>query len=466
MKKFIPLLFLSSVVLCFKVNSQVQFVQFTLSKLTSANTQIADLDKDGNKDIIMVNRTRDTNIVWFQNLGNGYFSSEKLIWHAGGIPTLSSEAFALADFNNDGHLDFAADNYFGQNVLAFVNDRTQNFNRTVVDFVGEEFFGINTLDINNDRYPEIVAVSRIFNNSGGIFDSTGVLLSLRGYSTISHDFDGDSYEDLAQITNNNSIVYYQNNQIGGFKTPQTIDSKLEFGYFYMSLSDLNSDGNMDILYPSSTYFPNSDNIMKWYQSDGKGNFTVHNLMVVDTNYVVTSLFAEDINGDGQKDLVASMYERNNRRGKISCFWNQGGNVFDTSKYQLITTALHYPVFVRVDDIDGDGDQDILSASYGGGGGMAWFQNQSIPNTTSVNELQPLQFTIYPNPFTSHTTISFEEEQYNTTITLMDLLGKELKSARFYGKEYIFDRDAIASGMYLLQIRDEKRNMVNKKIAIE
>jgi len=466
MKKNYLFIMFTVLVLSSKINAQATFVQFTLSKQASANSQIVDLDGDGKKDILMVNRSSDTNVVWYQNMGNGTFSPAKQIWNAGKNNLFSSEAFALADFNNDGHLDFAADNYFGRNVLAFINDGSENFTRTIASHVNGEYYGINSVDVNKDHYPEIVAYSRIFNNKDGVFDTTGIPLSLFGYSTLSHDFDGDSFEDLAQITNSNKIVYYQNNTQGGFNTPKTIDTQLEFGYYYMSLCDLDSDGKVDILYPSSSYFPNSDNIMKWYQSDGKGSFSIHNLMVVDTNYVVTSIYAADINGDGAKDLIASMYNRVSYKGMVSCFWNQGGNVFDSSKYQVVTTAIHYPVFVRVDDIDGDGDQDILSATYGGPGGMAWFQNQLIPNTTDVNDLKSLQLTIYPNPITSKTTLSFAEEQKNTIIKITNLLGKEINTLNVTGKEFVFERGAMSNGIYFLQIINDKRQVVNKVIAIE
>ncbi|MBK8484381.1 MAG: T9SS type A sorting domain-containing protein [Saprospiraceae bacterium] len=466
MKKIYPLIVFAFLGLRTKVNAQIPFVQFTLSKQASANSQIVDLNGDGSKDILMVNRSSDTSIVWYQNMGNGTFSPAKQIWNAGKNNLYYSESIALADFNNDGHLDFAADNYYGQNVLAFINDGSENFTRTVVSHVAGEYFGINTVDVNKDHYPEIVASSSIFNNTNGILDSNGIKLSQFGYSIVSHDFDGDSYEDIAQLTNSNKILYSQNNTQGGFNTPKTIDSQLEFGYYYMSLCDLDSDGIVDILYPSSSYFPNSDNIMKWYQSDGKGKFTIHNLMVVDTNFVVTSIYAADINGDGKKDLIASMYNRVDYKGAVRCFWNQGGNAFDSSKYQVVTTSIHYPVFVRVDDIDGDGDQDILSATFGGSGGMAWFQNQLIKNTTSVNELQLFQVNIYPNPLTSKTTISFREDQNNTIIKITDLLGKELKTLNFTGKEFTLEKGAMRNGIYFLQIIDDKRNVVNKKIAIE
>lgn len=466
MKLFYSLIVFTFLGLNAQVKAQVKFVHYSLSKQASANAQIVDLDGDGKKDILMANRFSDTSIVWYQNMGNGIFSSTKQIWNAGGNNANYSEAIAPADFNNDGQMDFAADNYYGRNALAFINDGSENFTRTIVSHIDREYYGINTLDVNNDHYPEIVAYSRIFNNANGVFDSTGIPLSQFGYSTVSHDFNGDSFDDIAQITNSIKIVYYQNNKQGSFDPPKTIDSQIEFGYYYMSLCDLDSDNKVDILYPSSTYFPNSDNIMKWYQSDGAGNFTVHNLMVVDTNFVITDIYASDINGDGKKDLVASMYKRVNKQGEIRCFWNQGGNAFDSSKYQVVTTVINYPVFVRVEDIDGDGDQDILSAAYGGLGGMAWFQNQSIPNTTSVNDLVPIEFTVYPNPLTTKTKISFKDEQKNTTIIISDMLGKVLQTLNFTGKDFILERESMSNGIYFLQVTDDKRNVVNKIIAIE
>jgi hypothetical protein len=84
MKNFYALFVFLFCALGYHVEAQVSFKQFTLSRQTSANTQIVDLDRDGKKDILMVIRYIDTSIVWFQNMGNGYFSPAKQIWNAGG----------------------------------------------------------------------------------------------------------------------------------------------------------------------------------------------------------------------------------------------------------------------------------------------------------------------------------------------------------------------------------------------
>jgi len=100
MKNFCTLIVFVFYTLGYHVEAQVSFKQFTMSRQASANTQIVDLDKDGKKDILMVTRSSDTSIVWFQNMGNGYFSPAKQIWNAGGNNLYYSESIALAEFNN------------------------------------------------------------------------------------------------------------------------------------------------------------------------------------------------------------------------------------------------------------------------------------------------------------------------------------------------------------------------------
>lgn len=74
--------------------------------------------------------------------------------------------------------------------------------------------------------------------------------------------------------------------------------------------------------------------------------------------------------------------------------------------------------------------------------------------------------IYPNPFTSQTTISFSEEQKNTTIKITDVIGKEIMKLNFTGRQLTIDRAAMKSGIYFVQITDEKKNTCNKKIIIQ
>ena len=74
--------------------------------------------------------------------------------------------------------------------------------------------------------------------------------------------------------------------------------------------------------------------------------------------------------------------------------------------------------------------------------------------------------VYPNPFSSQTTITFSSEQKNTTIKIMDVLGKEIGAATFSGKEYVIEKGTMHAGIYFVQITDENKKVVNRKIVVE
>ncbi len=75
-------------------------------------------------------------------------------------------------------------------------------------------------------------------------------------------------------------------------------------------------------------------------------------------------------------------------------------------------------------------------------------------------------TISPNPFTSQTIISFHGEQRNTTIKITDVLGKEIKTLTFSGKQCTLEKGEMKAGIYFVNITDEKKNVVNRKIIIQ
>ena len=74
--------------------------------------------------------------------------------------------------------------------------------------------------------------------------------------------------------------------------------------------------------------------------------------------------------------------------------------------------------------------------------------------------------IYPNPFTFQTTISFAEEQVNTTIKIIDVLGKEITTINFTGTQCVIEKGGMNSGVYFVQITDAKNTITNKRIIIQ
>ncbi len=74
--------------------------------------------------------------------------------------------------------------------------------------------------------------------------------------------------------------------------------------------------------------------------------------------------------------------------------------------------------------------------------------------------------IYPNPFSSTSTISFNEEQKNTTIKITDILGNTILLSTINNRQSSIDMSGFAKGIYFVRIEDEKKNVVNKKIVVQ
>ncbi len=89
-----------------------------------------------------------------------------------------------------------------------------------------------------------------------------------------------------------------------------------------------------------------------------------------------------------------------------------------------------------------------------------------PTTVGIKDISnESSISISPNPFTSQTTITFSEDEPHS-LKLTDLLGKDLKTWHITGKELKLERGDLKSGIYFLQITDEKNKVTNKKIVIE
>ena len=84
--------------------------------------------------------------------------------------------------------------------------------------------------------------------------------------------------------------------------------------------------------------------------------------------VAWSVYAADLDGDGDQDVLsASRFD-----DKIAWYENEGGGQFGPQ--QVIMRAADGPESVHAADLDGDGDPDVLSASRDNGK-IVWHENE-------------------------------------------------------------------------------------------
>ncbi|MDP6545472.1 MAG: FG-GAP-like repeat-containing protein [Phycisphaerae bacterium] len=124
-------------------------------------------------------------------------------------------------------------------------------------------------------------------------------------------------------------------------------------------ADIDGDGDMDALSASG-----NDNKIAWYENDGSGDFTPYTISTAADS--AGSVFAADVDGDGDTDVLSA--SRND--DKIAWYENDGSGNFTA---YTVSNAADWPTSVFAADVDGDGDLDVLSASWNDNK-IAWYEN--------------------------------------------------------------------------------------------
>ena len=119
------------------------------------------------------------------------------------------------------------------------------------------------------------------------------------------------------------------------------------------------------------------------------------------------------------------------------------------------------------DIQIDGKIIIAGRNFNGTNNDFAIARYNNDITTNADEIKYKSIvSISPNPFNSNTTISFNEEQKNSTIKIIDMNGKEVKTVNFSGKQLVVEKGTLPPAVYFLVITSESRNVVNRKIVIQ
>jgi uncharacterized repeat protein (TIGR01451 family) len=78
----------------------------------------------------------------------------------------------------------------------------------------------------------------------------------------------------------------------------------------------------------------------------------------------------------------------------------------------------------------------------------------------------LEIKVYPNPFKETVTIEMEGfEGKELTFSLFDVTGRMVKSQKFIGNKYDFNRNQLPSGMYIFKLESEGKQIGNGKVLI-
>ncbi len=176
------------------------------------------------------------------------------------------------------------------------------------------------------------------------------------------DFNNDGYPDVAftTVTDHKIAVCLFDPTQGNF-SPQAIVSNSITYAVSLYAADLNGDGNTDLLTVSVV-----NNDILWFANDGTGNFTLQN-PINDNAGGATYVVATDIDLDGDQDVVCAQKTDN----AVVWYENDGTGNFTP---HTITDQAQIPVVVITADLNNDGYQDVV-AGYAQTDKVVYFLNQ-------------------------------------------------------------------------------------------
>ena len=277
----------------------------------------ADFDNDGDIDLLSVSLDGSLSIGWYVNDGLGNFNF--LVPIDDYIPG-EFTFFQSADIDNDGDIDIVAINegYWDDIGYFYKNNGNQSFERFDIIVSDDGYMNAMRLaDLDGDGDLDLITSNDHvywYEFQNGSFGPQQLIMGGCYCNDLyDADFDGDGDKDLTLISSNKVYVLKNTDGLGSFSSAAIISNEIDNGVTCYS-ADIDGDNDMDILSISR-----SDSKIAWYENlDGFGNFGGQQVISLTADSAGGSkIETADINLDGKLDIVSSQWHG------ISIFTNLG-----------------------------------------------------------------------------------------------------------------------------------------------
>ncbi len=185
-----------------------------------------------------------------------------------------------------------------------------------------------------------------------------------GISVIAADLDGDGALDIVGASWTMGLVAWWRN-IGG--DPATWPMQLVDGNFAQAhqvhAADMDADGDLDLFGAAAAAHE-----IAWWRNDGGSPLVWTRQTIHDNCRGARSVYATDMDGDDDVDVLGIAYDTSD----LYLYINMGGDPI-TWDQQLVSGTFAGAHWVTAGDIDDDGDPDIIGAAYIGDD-ICWWSN--------------------------------------------------------------------------------------------
>jgi hypothetical protein len=322
----------------------------------------ADLDRDGDTDVVVASGGNQANHHFFNTLSL-VRRAPKLAATTESLPNVR-RGLVIADLDQDGTLDLAGGygSLASETLGIFLNDGSGGLTETLQNLQAPYIRDLAVADFDLDLDLDLVTAispnstvqpfpNKVWFNAGaaqfqestqslGDFDNT---LAVKA-----GDLNRDGYPDLV-FGERLAIRIWLNDALGsGVPATFTEQPALLGGFGSIDLADMDGDCDLDLV--AGQY--SADTGLSIWENDGSGSFS---LLFSDRGIAARSVLAIDLDLDGVQDLLVSGAFPGNVEASKALLKDSFGPgysaVFDFGRTDL--------TFLDVADLDRDGDFDLL-----------------------------------------------------------------------------------------------------------
>ena len=315
---------------------------------------VGDFNRDGIQDVAVANQSSNNVSILLGN-GSGSFNGATN-FGAGGSPV----SVAVGDFNRDGIQDLVAGNPFSGNISILLGDGSGGFSAPT-SFGADAFPSFVVVgDFNRDGKPDLAVlpqngtgVSILVGDGAGNFGApTHFNGGSQGLNLVVGDFNRDGKQDLAVLDFSQSrVAILLGDGAGSFGAPTYFSTGTQLQF--IALGDFNGDGSQDLAVGATT----PAGPLRILLGDGFGSFGAP-MNVSAGGVSFRSMAVGDFNGDGSQDIALT----DSTPRLVVVRLGDGAGNFGAPINFSTGGGSNNPVSIAVGDFNGDGRQDLVTAS--------------------------------------------------------------------------------------------------------
>jgi|GEM_PF-835653 len=418
----------------------------TVDLKSNVNPIVADIDGDGKPDLLMVNNSLGSFSVFTGNVVKGDLQASSFNHKYEFFGLAYINKIQIADLNGDGKKDVILSYTNGYHIftnistlgkVAFANGYVKNLASYVVEQI---------LDVNDDGKIDFGVLDSkdvrfIYNYFVPKYDfdfslRIGAPIRFSDYYTNfyeTEDLDGDGKFDVVGYGASTKNITLARNTTAKDSASPIFENKIEvevgLGTRLLKLGDLDGDGKPDIII--SNTLTNTVNILR--------NTSVSNSLSFDKVISLPavsprSIVLEDFNGDGKLDIciingdnLISIYQNNSQQGSLTL--NSFGQRVDVTVGSMLEG-------IYASDLDGDGRPDLVLTN--GNNPLILLQNIPIEqNLTIKTSAQKTVFKMISNQ--PKIPVAIDDQ---VLVTSGSILGA-VKAKIYFASNYLPKEDLLA-----------------------